>query len=72
MPIVLPIQKEIWLFSVVNVKTTTQLKLICEMFYFENVETLEITPIFQCCSTKFFLHTTMCIGRGQEFENFSK
>jgi len=46
MPIVLPMQKQIWLFSVVNLKKKAQLKLICQTFHFENVKKLEITPIF--------------------------
>jgi len=34
MPIVLPIQNKIKLFSVPNAKTKTQLKVICQIFHF--------------------------------------
>jgi len=37
----------------------------------DGVKMLEITPMFQWCTTNIFLHTSMGVERGYEFENFS-
>ena len=84
-PIVLPMQKKIRLFSVANTKTKTQLKLICHVFHFAYIrfskislfgmvlKRLKLPKLFKWCGTNLFLHTSIWVSEGgQEFENFSK